>query len=157
MSENNWLGTWFLKNISENANSNSRRMESLDDDKQGPGEDATNKCEEELYNTSAGPQSKRTRDGNNFLTGTSITLTISTSVMSQHIGAGTLSPKPKHIKADVDGAAPHHYKAEYIIIYTSNIQSQKHYLAAGLNIFFEVAAEVLEISQDQDNHEPFKI
>ena len=82
MLENNWLGTWFLKNISENANSNSRRMESLDDGKQGPGEDAANKCEKELYNTSAGLQSKRTRDGNNFLTGTSIALTISTSVMS---------------------------------------------------------------------------
>ena len=82
MSENNWLGTWFLKNISENANSNSRRMESLDDSKQEPEEDAANKCEEELYNMSAGPQSKRTRDENNFLTGTSIALTISTSIMS---------------------------------------------------------------------------
>ena len=76
--------------------------------------------------------------------------------MSQPIGAGTLSPKPKHVKADVDGAAPH-YKTEYIIIRASNIQSQKHYLAADPNIFFEVAAEVLGISQDQDNHGPFKI
>src|SRR5216110_3485520 len=86
MSENNWLGTWFLKNISENTNSNSRRTESLDDGKQGPGEDAANKCEEELYtvlnNTSAGPRRKRTRreeegvDGNNFVTGTPIVLSL---------------------------------------------------------------------------------
>ena len=82
MSENNWLGTWFLKNISENTNSNSQRMESLDDDKQGPGEDAANKYEKELYNISAELQSKRTKDENNFLTGISITLTISTTVMS---------------------------------------------------------------------------
>ena len=65
--------------------------------------------------------------------------------MSQPIGAGTLSPKPKHVKADMDRATPY-YKAEYIIIHASNIQSQKHYLAAGPNIFFEVAAEVLGIS-----------
>ena len=77
--------------------------------------------------------------------------------MSQPIEAGTLSPKPKHVKADVDGAAPHYYKAEYIIIHASNIQSQKHYLAADPNVFFEVAAEVLGISQDQDNHRLFKI
>ena len=57
-------------------------MESLDNGNQEPGEDAANKYEEELYNMSAGLQSKRTRDRNNFLTGTSITLTISTSVMS---------------------------------------------------------------------------
>ena len=86
MSENNWLGTWFLKNISENANSNSRRMESLDDGKQGPGEDAANKCEEELYtvlnNTSAGLWRKKTRreeervDGNNFVTGILIVLSL---------------------------------------------------------------------------------
>ena len=99
-----------------------------------------------MYNTSAGLQSKRTRNGNNFLTGTSITLTISTSIMNQCIRAGTLSSKPKHVKTDVDGAALHHYKVEYIIIRTPNIQSQKHYLAAGPNIFFEVAAEVLGIS-----------
>ena len=131
-------------------------MESLNNSKQKPGEDTANKYEEELYNMLARLQSKRTRDGNNFLTGTSIDLTISTSVMSQRIGAGTLSPKPKHVKTDVDGATLY-YKAEYIIIRTSNIQSQKHYLAAGPNVFFEVAAEVLGISQDQDNHEPFKI
>src|SRR2546421_11043780 len=121
-------------------------MKFLDDDKQEPEEDTVNKCKKELYNMSAGLQSKRTRDRNNFLTGTSIALTISTSIMSQCIGAGTLSPKPKHIKADVNGAASHHYKAEYIIIHTLSIQSQKHYLAAGPNIFFEVAAEVLGIS-----------
>ena len=115
-------------------------MKSLDDDKQGPEKDATNKCEEELYNISAGLQSKRTRDRNNFLTGTSITFTISTSIMSQYIGAGTLSPKLKHVKANVNGAAPYYYKVEYIIICVPNIQSQKHYLAASLNIFFKVAA-----------------
>jgi len=58
----------------------------LDDGKQGPGEDAANKCEEELYtvlnNTSAGPRRKRTRreeegvDGNNFVTGTPIVLSL---------------------------------------------------------------------------------
>ena len=77
--------------------------------------------------------------------------------MSQCIRAGTLSPKPKHVKADMNGATSYYYKAEYIIIHTSNIQSQKHYLAAGPNIFFKVIAKILEISQDQDNHEPFKI
>ena len=58
ISENNWLETWFLKNISENTNSNSQRMKSLNNSKQGSGEDAANKCEEELYtilnNISAG-------------------------------------------------------------------------------------------------------
>ena len=68
-----------------------------------------------------------------------------------------MSPKPKYIKTDVNKVTSHYYKAEYIIICTSNIQSQKHYLAAGPNIFFEVAVEVLGISQDQDNHRPFKI
>ena len=92
MLETNWLETWFLKNISENTNSNSQRMEFLDDDKQGPGEDAANKCEEELYtvlnNMSAGLRRKKTRreeegvNGNNFVTGTSITFTISTSIIS---------------------------------------------------------------------------
>ena len=57
-------------------------MESLDDDKQEPGEDAANKYEKELYNTSAELQSRGTRDGNNFLTGKFITLTISTSIIS---------------------------------------------------------------------------
>ena len=86
MSENNWLETWFLKNISENANSNSQRTESLDDGKQGPGEDAANKCEEELYtvlnNISVGLQRKRTRkeekevNGNNFVTSTPIILSL---------------------------------------------------------------------------------
>ena len=46
--------------------------------------------------------------------------------MSQPIGAGTLSPKPKHIKADVDEAAPY-YKAEYIIICASNILCDQSY------------------------------
>ena len=77
--------------------------------------------------------------------------------MSQCIGVETLSPKLKHIKANIDKAASHYYKAEYIIIHASNIQSQKHYLAASPNIFFEVTAVVLRISQDQDNYEPFKI
>ena len=132
-------------------------MESLDDSKQGSGEDAVNKYEEELYNISVGLQSKRTRDRNNFLTGISITLTISTNVISQYIGASTLSSKLKYIKADMNEVTPHYYKAEYIIIHASNIQSQKHYLAASPNIFFEVTAVVLRISQDQDNYEPFKI
>ena len=57
-------------------------MESLNNSKQEPGEDTANKYEEELYNTSAGLQSRGTRDGNNFLTGKFIALTISTSIMS---------------------------------------------------------------------------
>ena len=86
MSENNWLGTWFLKNIFENTNSNSQRTESLDNGKQGPGEDAANKCEKELYtvlnNMSARSQRKRTRreeegvDRNNFVTSTPIILSL---------------------------------------------------------------------------------
>ena len=44
--------------------------------------------------------------------------------MSQPIGAGTLSLKPKYIKADMDGAVLY-YKTEYIIIYTLNIQSSE--------------------------------
>ena len=67
-----------------------------------------------------------------------------------------MSPKPKYIKADVNGVTPY-YKAEYIIIHISNIQSQKHYLTAGPNIFFEVSAKILGISQDQDNYRLFKI
>ena len=57
-------------------------MESLNNSKQEPGEDTANKYEEELYNILTRSQSKRTRDENNFLTGTSITLTISTSIIS---------------------------------------------------------------------------
>ena len=53
ISENNQLETWFLKNISENANSNFQRMEFLDNSKQRSGEDAGNKYKEELYNTLA--------------------------------------------------------------------------------------------------------
>ena len=61
-------------------------MESLDNGKQEPGEDAANKCKEELYtvlnNTSAGLWRKKTRreeervDGNNFVTGILIVLSL---------------------------------------------------------------------------------